>query len=176
MLQRIALTLLLSVTFCRAGSPPPARHLIPPQRFVWFEENAGQAADNIAFIGHGFSVPLALMKDGSLALDTGHGLARLVPRRASRSSSVRGELPTGGVSKSYGPGASTTARHFQRVRFANLWPGSDLFYRIRDGQLELGVEVLAGQSWRLPSLHWEGARAQLDPQGRVRVTARGLSF
>ncbi len=176
MLQRITLALLLSVTFCRAGTPAPARRAASLQRFVWFEENTGQAADNIAFIGHGFNVPMALMKDGSLALDTGHGLARLVPRRASRSSSVRGELPTGGVSRSYGPGASTKARHFQRVRFANLWPGSDLFYRIRDGQLELGVEVLAGQSWRLPALHWKGASAQLDPQGRVRVTAPGLSF
>ena len=179
MLKRISLILLLNAIFCFADSPASGRRLTPPDHFVWFEENTGQATDNIAFIGHGFNVPVALMKDGSLALDTGHGLARLAPNQASQASqspSFRGELPTGGVSKSYGPGACTISRHFQRVRFANLWPGADLFYRIRDGQLELGVDVMAGRSWSLPSLRWKGARAQLDRQGRVRVSAGGLSF
>jgi hypothetical protein len=176
MVKLSSLVVLLSATLCFAVAPASIHRLTPPQHFVWFEENTGQATDGIAFIGHGFSVPLALMKDGSLALDTGHGLARLAPNRASRLRSFSGELPTGGLTRSYAPGARTTARHFQRVRFANLWPGADLFYRIRDGQLELGMDVRPGRSWSVPSLRWKGAHAQLDAQGRLLVTAGGLSF
>ena len=176
MRKRISLALFVNVALSFAAAPPSPRGLTLPPRPVWFEENAGQASEEIAFIGRGFNVPVALMNDGSLALDTGTGVARLQPNGTSRRGSYRGELPTGGVTKNYGPGSNTTSRHFQRVRFANLWPGADLFYRIRNGQLELGLDLAAARSWTAPSLTWKGASARVDQQGRLRVSAAGLSF
>ena len=176
MRKRISLVLFLNVALTLAAAPASTPRLTPPPRPVWFEENTGQATEDIAFIGRGFSVPVALMRDGSLVLATSTALARLQPNGASRLGSYSGELPTGGVTKSYGPGGSTMSRHFQRVRFANLWPGADLFYRVRNGRLELGLELLAGRSWTTPSLSWKGASASVDQEGRLCVSAAGLSF
>jgi len=88
----------VNVALSFAAATSLSRGPLPP-RPVWFEENAGQASEEIAFIGRGFNVPVALMNDGSLALDTGTGVARLQPNGASRRGSYRGELPTGGVTK-----------------------------------------------------------------------------
>lgn len=46
-------------------------------RPVWFEENSGQAQDDVAFIGRGFGVPLAVLKNGELLLGPQRGVVRL---------------------------------------------------------------------------------------------------
>ena len=152
----------------------PAMAAVP--RPVWFEENSGQASREVAFIGRGFAVPLAILKSGALALGPQGGVVRLEPERPSVLAAVHGEAPTGAVTRSYAPGATNVSRHFSRVRVSSLWPGADLFYRITDGRLELGLDLMAGQTSNVPSLCWRGAKVSLDAVGRVHIRARGFRF
>ena len=57
---------------------------------VWFEENAGQAPADVAFVGQGFGVPLVIFKDGALGLGSETPLVRLEPERSSAISTVYG--------------------------------------------------------------------------------------
>lgn len=180
MLTRI-LCLLVWLGVILPGAPLAAfsgssRETVPAPRLVWFEENSGQAPDGVAFIGRGFGVPLVVLKDGVLGLGDEHGPVRLELERRSALAMVYGEAPTGAVTRSYTPGGATVARHFSRIRVSGLWPGADLFYRISNGRLEIGLDLVAGQISMLPSLRWRGAKVSLDDQGRVQVRARGLRF
>ena len=145
-------------------------------RPVWFEESSGQASGDVAFIGRGFGVPLVVFKNGALGLGSESGLVRLEPERSSALATVYGEAPTGAATRSYAPRGLSVSRHFSRVRVSSLWPGADLFYRISGGRLELGLDLVAGQTSMLPSLRWRGAKVSLDSQGQVHVSARGLQF
>jgi len=145
-------------------------------RPVWFEENSGQASAGVAFVGRGFGVPLFILKNGALGLGSGDRLVRLEPERGSVQATAYGEAPTGAVTRTYAPGGTSVSKHFARVRVSGLWPGADLFYRIREGRLELGVDLMAGQGASVPSLRWRGAAVSLDSQGCVHVSARGLRF
>lgn len=144
-----------SLTVWSASFREPA--LVP--RPVWFEENSGQAPADVAFVGRGFGVPLFILKDGVLGLGPEARLVRLEPERGSALAAVYGEAPTGAVTRSYSPGGTSVSRHYARVRVSNLWPGADLFYRIREGRLELGVDLMAAQAAAVPSLRWRGAKA-----------------
>lgn len=180
MLTRI-LCLLVWLGVNLPGASPVAfsgstREAVPATRPAWFEENSGQAPDDVAFIGRGFGVPLVVLKGGVLGLGEEHGRVRLEPERRSALAMVYGEAPTGAVTRSYTPDGSTVSRHFSRIRVSGLWPGGDLFYRITNGRLEIGLDLVAGQISTLPSLRWRGAKVSLDERGRVQVRARGLRF
>lgn len=143
---------------------------------VWFEENAGQEPGDVAFVGRGFGVPLFIFKNGTLGLDSRNHLVLLEPERSSALATVYGEAPTGAVTRSYAPGGASASRHYARVRVSSLWPGVDLFYRIAQGRLELGLDLMSGQTASFPSLRWRGAAVSLDSQGCVLVSAHGLRF
>jgi hypothetical protein len=145
-------------------------------RPVWFEENSGQVPGDVAFIGRGFGVPLVVFKDGALGLGSDSGVVRLEPERSSVLATVCGEAPTGATTRYYAPGGLTVSRHYSRIRVSSPWPGADLFYRISGGRLELGLDLMAGQTSMLPSLRWRGAKVHLDSQGLAQVSARGLRF
>jgi hypothetical protein len=148
----------------------------PVLRPVWFEENSGQAPGDVAFIGRGFSVPLVVFKNGALGLGPENSAVRLEPERSSAQATIYGEAPTGASTRFYGPDGTRVSRHFSRIRISSLWPGADLFYRISDRRLELGLDLVAGQMSIMPSLRWRGAKVKLDGQSGVRVTARGWTF
>jgi hypothetical protein len=143
---------------------------------VWFEENSGQVPGEVAFVGRGFGVPLVVLRDGTLALSAESGSVRLEPERSSALAMVYGEAPTGAITRSYGPEGASVSRHYSRIRVSSLWPGADLFYRITDGRLELGLDLVAGQTSIVPSLRWRGAKVSLDSLGGIHVAARGLRF
>jgi hypothetical protein len=145
-------------------------------RPVWFEENSGQAPGEVALVGRGFGVPLVVFKNGALGLGSESGVVRLEPERSSALATVYGEAPTGAVTRSYAPGGLSVSRHYSRIRVSSLWPGADLFYRISGGRLELGLDLVPGQTSFMPSLRWRGAKVNLDSQGLVHVSARGLRF
>ena len=159
-----------------AASPVSASESPLAPHPVWFEENTGQEPGDVAFVGRGFGVSLFIFKNGTLGLGTPAHLVRLEPERGSFTATAHGEAPTGAATRFYGPGFTNESRHFARVRVSSLWPGVDLFYRITNGQLELGLDLASGQTASTPSLRWHGAKAVLDRKGRVRVVAPGLRF
>jgi len=174
-IRNLCLLVCLAVNLLMASSSSSGESMPFPHP-VWFEENSGQAPGDVAFIGHGFGALLFILRDGTLSLGAETHRVRLEPERGSALASVAGEAPTGAVTRTYAPGGTTVSRHYARVRVSNLWPGTDLFYRIRDGRLELGLDVMAGQTAHIPSLRWRGASARLDRQGCLHVLARGLRF
>lgn len=176
MLTRIlCLLTCLAVCALTASSASYSEPALTPHP-AWFEENSGQAPGDVAFVGRGFGVPLFILRNGVLGLGADSRLARLEPEHRSSGASVYGEAPTGAVTRTYSPGGASVSRHYTRVRVSSLWPGVDLFYRIREGRLELGVDLMAGQYASVPSLRWRGAEVSLDDQGCVHVSAPSLRF
>ncbi len=173
---RIISLLLCLVTGLLAASTVPTNQPAAHPHPVWFEENAGKTPADVAFVGRGFGVPLVIFKDGALGLGSETDLVRLQPERNSAQATAHGEAPTGAVTRSYGPGGTSVSRHYARVRASNLWPGADLFYRIDRGRLELGLDLISGQTASVPSLRWRGAEVSLDSEGAMHVSSRNLRF
>ena len=176
MLTRLLCLLVSLAVNLLPASPVSSRELAQQPHPVWFEENTGQAAVDVAFVGRGFGVPLLIFKNGVLGLGSDARAIRMEPERGSDLASVYGEDPTGGVTRTYAPSGASVSRHYARVRVTSLWPGTDLFYRIREGRLELGVDLIAGQAASVATLRWRGATLRLDGQGGVHVSAPGLKF
>ena len=176
MLTRILCLLACLGVDLLSASPGSSAGTESVPRPVWFEENSGQAPGDVAFLGRGFGVPLVVFKNGVLGLGSDGGVVRLEPERSSALATVYGEAPTGAATRSYAPSGLSVSRHYSRIRVSSLWPGADLFYRISGGRLELGLDLVAGQTSTIPSLRWRGAKVSLDSQGLAHVSARGLRF
>lgn len=169
MLTRILCLLACLGVDLLSASPGSSAGTESVPRPVWFEENSGQAPGDVAFLGRGFGVPLVVFKNGVLGLGSDGGVVRLEPERSSALATVYGEAPTGATTRSYAPSGLSVSRHYSRIRVSSLWPGADLFYRISGGRLELGLDLVAGQTSTIPSLRWRGAKVSLDSQGLAHV-------
>jgi hypothetical protein len=144
--------------------------------FQWFEENLGREDSGVAFIGRGFPVPVRVLSNGVLVLGPKGAEAELrpiVPDVANRTVVVK---VTGRQTGAGGPRREFAHSDASAVHCAGLWPDTDLYYRVRDGSLELGMDFPMGPPAQMPALEWRAARAHIDPEGQIVVQARDWSF
>lgn len=136
---------------------------------LWFEENRGQADPGLRFVARGPGYVMGFRAAGS-ALETG-GARRLEIRLvgAKPDAPARGELAAPGTINYFrGPESRwvTGVPAFGRIRFEQVYPGIDVIYYWREGDLEYDFEVSPGADPGLIRLHAEGA-------DELRIDARG---
>lgn len=171
---------------------PPAEPAVPLELPLAFTENQGQWREEIRFAAR---VPGALIELGdsgvTCVLARSEGAGAEPTRRgpsavetltlrttfpgASARAPLAGERPAGHVSHFY-HGADpaqwqTDVPGFAAVRYAGLYPGIDLVYHGRSGQLEYDFEVAPGADWRQIRVAYEGIkRLGVTPDGDLSVS------
>jgi hypothetical protein len=144
--------------------------------FQWFEQNREREDPGVAFIGRGFPVPVRVLRNGVLVLGPKDAEAELRPIMAGVVSravvvQVTGRQMGVGCPRREFPNSDASAVHS-----AGLWPDTDLYYRVRDGSLELGMDFPLGPPAHMPALELRSAKAHIDSDGQVVVQARDWSF
>ena len=148
-------------------------------QYLQFEPNQGQAAKAVRYLSRGPKHDIEVFDDG-IALSAqglaGHGAgpsplpARTEPARAQLrfvGASDRGrfesrEAAAGHANYLTGGDASKWIRdvpRYRQLRYADLYPGIDLVYYSRDGELEFDLVVKAGADPSRIRLHVGGAEA-----------------
>ncbi|HEU4396119.1 MAG TPA: SBBP repeat-containing protein, partial [Planctomycetota bacterium] len=161
-----------------APTRAPERTNAPPAALarVAFEENRGQAAPSVRFVGRGRGV-VALVDDrgADLLLGRGAGIerARLVIGGAapSRPAAVGAPLP-GPAHYLSGSDPSKWVRgvpRFRSLRAASVAPGADLAWRgSEDGRLAFDLHLAPGTDPASVPISLPGARAlAIDGEGRL---------
>lgn len=144
-------------------------------RPVWFEENRGQAAAELRFLGRVGGTPFGVAEDG-LRLAVGDRTVRLV--WAGAAGVPEGVEPLAGRSH-YLRGTDRAqwrvgVPHFARVHQRAAWPGIDIELREGEGTLEYDFLVAPGADPHRIALHFEGAdRIELADDGSLRIHAGG---
>ena len=147
-----------------------------------FEANAGQTDAQVAFLARGAGYTLFLTPaEAVLSLRAGSSDAAALPaslrlklRGASRTPRVTGLEPLA-TRSNYLVGNDparwrTDVPHFGKVRYEAVYPGIDLVYYGRQGQLEYDFVVRPGADPRQIRLDFVGAdRVELDVQGDLLV-------
>ncbi len=147
-----------------------------------FEANAGQTDPRVAFLARGAGQALFLtpaeavlsLRAASPDAATSPATVRLKLRGASRTPRVTGLEPL--AARSHYLVGNDPARwrtdvpHFGKVRYEAVYPGIDLVYYGRQGQLEYDFVVQPGADPRQIRLDFAGAdRVELDAQGDLLV-------
>lgn len=145
-----------------------------------FEPNQGQSSSDARFLaqGRGFSA-LFKEKEADFLL-AGHagktGLLRVTLLNASGNTPVSGEKRLPGT-VNYFIGNDRAKWHtglptFQRLRYANVYPGTDLIYYGKNGSLEFDFQVSPGAAPSQIQMRFEGARSlRIDDKGDLIVMA-----
>jgi uncharacterized repeat protein (TIGR01451 family) len=154
-----------------------------------FEANQGQADPQVKFLARGGGYDLFLTgNEAVLKLQAGHakdnrqnpGTAAVVWMRLSGANpipriSATDEL-AGKSNYLIGNDPSKWHRnvpHFARIRYQDVYPGVDLVYYGRQGQLEYDFEVRAGTDPKVVQLSFEGQdKLVLDRHGDLLVSTR----
>jgi hypothetical protein len=170
---------------------PPRLRILPALALVWaiaapaaahvwrFEANLGQTDPQAQFVARGPGYRAYFTAEGAV-LDLGGGNGRSVLRVGPADGLARvaaGEAP-GSTAISYlALGGSTGARRvsaYDRVRYRSAFPGADLVFYGRDGQLEFDVELEPGAEVASVRLRIEGAQdLALDAEGGLRAGTTG---
>lgn len=151
---------LLAVLLWQIDRPAPMPMPTPPAprpapvRFapVTFEPNVGQAAASVRYLSRGRRHAIEVFDDGvALSASPGSALTAAAQLRflgASARGSFQAREPDGGLSN-YLRGADPAqwlrgVAHYRQLRYAELYPGVDLVYYGRDGELEFDLVVKPG--------------------------------
>ncbi len=139
-------------------SPAPARDpygSLP----LSFEANAGQAGGDVQFVARGRGYTL-LLNAGGAELATPDTVLRMRMPGANASPSAQGEEELPGRSHYLVGGDArqwrTNIPHYGRVRYREMYPGIDLVYYGRSGQLEYDFVVSPGADPRSIRLLFDG--------------------
>ncbi|MBK5290711.1 MAG: SBBP repeat-containing protein [Acidobacteriia bacterium] len=126
-----------------------------------FEPNQGQAPAGVQFLsrGHGYSLALTSTE---ASFQTGDALVRmkLVQANGQAQATPEGQL-AGRSNYLLGNDRSawrTGIPHYQRVRFAGVYPGIDLLYYGNSGQLEYDFIVQPGADASAIAMEFDGVR------------------
>jgi hypothetical protein len=146
-----------------------------------FEPNRGQADHDSLFVAHTPEGEVSLRKDGfglSFAHDgkTGHLLAKFVGMNPT--SAATGEDAGKGVANYYRgkdpSGWVTNVPLYNKVRYSNAYPFTDLVYHASRGRLEYDMELQPGANTDNISIEFTGAQGiRLDRDGSLVVQADG---
>jgi hypothetical protein len=155
-----------------------------------FEQNLGQAPQQVQYLAHGPAYAIAITEQGA-ALTLGRAarasdspqVIRLRVRGANRASTPTAEDPLPGrVNYFIGNDPSqwrTNIATYNKVRYAGVYPGIDLIYYGTQGKLEYDFAVAPGAAPKSIDLSFEGAQGlRLDDQGdlRIRTQDREIAF
>jgi Abnormal spindle-like microcephaly-assoc'd, ASPM-SPD-2-Hydin len=151
---------------------------------VFFERNDGQTDKSVTFLNYGLGYSLFLTQDATMvfqvpAAATEHAAAtsaktvRLSILGADRQAEIAGVDEQPGKSN-YFSGADpqlwhTSIPHFARVQYRHVYPGIDLVFYAKDGQLEYDFVVAPHANARLIRMKVEGARLSLTSDGEVLI-------
>ncbi len=139
-----------------------------------FEENLGQARDGVRYLargpGYGFSLA---EQEAVLALSRGTGRSDTLTMRlagSNRTPRITGEELQSGVSNYFIGNDPKRWRsglaHYGRVRYERVYPGVDLVFYGRDGQLEYDFIVAPGADPGAIQLEYAGANSiRIDGNG-----------
>lgn len=174
-----------------APSAPEAPRILAAYRNLplIFEPNRGQSDPKVRFLARGSGYALYLTSGQAVlglqqsALSTRHSAPQVSWLRmglvgASTKVSVTGSDQLPGKSN-YFIGNDPAKWHrdipqFARVRYHNVYPGIDLIYYGRQGQLEYDFEVAPGSDPKQVALRFEGSRAlKTDANGDLVLTLSG---
>lgn len=155
---------------------------VPLDRFFFYEQNGGQAPENIRFILRGVPNPTYLSSD-SIVLNSGYIAGELVVRFAAAGvtpSAVPVE-PWPGVLNRFGAGSSRRAiPAYRRVQYSNIHPNIDLIFGGSAGRATMAFVVRPGGDPTTLALETvtPNARGTLDENGgwRAQVTFGAWTF
>jgi hypothetical protein len=173
----------------RSSSLPPKPSLTAStqllQDHIFFESNHGQADSQVLYLSRSSRYTLFLTRAGATIVLP--SLRKKEPATATRqvryfrlrfrNANPQAEL-TGiealpGTSNYFsGPDPKlwqTRVSQFAKVRYSNLYPGIDVIFYFRDGQLEYDVVALPGADPTAVSLQAEGANTSLTRDGDVAI-------
>ncbi|MEZ5351932.1 MAG: hypothetical protein R2762_04795 [Bryobacteraceae bacterium] len=174
-MKRTVLALGFSLLPVLAGVPAAAAADSSPDAFgkvpIYFEENTGQVAPEVRFIGRLGASTVYLTADGSFTVlrrsrgaSAGGYEEAVVQTRlvGAATGDARGLDPMSGVSHYYiGDDPTkwrTSVPHFGRVRMENVYPGVDLVYYPGQGSLEYDFVVGPGADPSHIRLEIKGAK------------------
>jgi uncharacterized repeat protein (TIGR01451 family) len=148
-----------------------------------FEANRGQTGRGVRFLSRGSGYTLFLTGDGAVLrlrgeAGEGAGVSTLKVKLdgARYGSRVEGVGRLQGMSN-YFVGGRRKAWHtgvpaYEKVRYASVYPGVDLVYYGKQGQLEYDFRVAPGADPRRIRLRFEGSSSvRLDEQGDLIISA-----
>ena len=167
------------------GPVMTAYHRLP----LIFEPNQGQSDPEVKFLAHGGGFGLFLTANQAVltlrhaATGTGHSIpqssvVRMTLEGSSANSAVSGadELPG---KSNYFIGNDPAKWHtdipqFARVRYRGVYPGIDLVYYGKQGQLEYDFEAASGSNPGLVVLRFQGAEhLSIDAAGNLVLAVAG---
>ncbi|HWF13054.1 MAG TPA: choice-of-anchor D domain-containing protein, partial [Candidatus Acidoferrales bacterium] len=154
------------------------------QRPVFFERNDGQLDSSVLYTGRGLGYTVYLTRSGATMVapaphqastagqrDGGYFRLTFTGTNANASVTGVGELP--GRSNYFG-GSDPKSWHtnisqFAKVRYTNLYPGIDVVFYVRNGQLE--YDILGAPKANLRAVHFsvEGVTAASTKEGDLVV-------
>ncbi len=149
-----------------------------------FEQNLGQAPQQVQYLAHGPAYAIAITEQGA-ALTLGRDVraaelpqvVRLRVHGANHASIPTAEDPLPGrVNYFIGNDPSlwrTNIATYKKVRYAGVYPGIDLIYYGTQGKLEYDFAVAPGAAPQSIGLSFEGARGlRVDDHGDLRIRTR----
>jgi hypothetical protein len=149
-----------------------------------FEQNLGQAPQQVQYLAHGAAYAIAITAQGA-ALTLGSGarasespqMIRLRVHGATHASIPTAEDPLPGrVNYFVGSDPShwrTNIATYNKVRYAGVYPGIDLIYYGTQGKLEYDFAVAPGAAPKTIGLSFEGARGlRVDDHGDLMIRTR----
>jgi hypothetical protein len=155
-----------------ATSDAKARLASLPLRF---EENLGQADPDVRFLARSGFGDGSLRRGEAVLAVAAEAAVRMRLEGANPDAEIVAEDELGGCTNYYAgadPGAwRTGVRAFGRVRYREVYPGVDLVFYGRGGELEYDFVVAPGADPSIICVKYDGARSvKVDGQGDLALT------
>lgn len=146
-----------------------------------FEPNAGQASAQVRYLARSGSCTLYLASGETVLAGPNQSPLRTRLSGANPSAVIAGEVPQDSRSNYFignDPAQWHTAvPNFARVRYAGIYPGIDLVYYGKDGNLEYDWLVSPGADPRKIRMVFESAdQLQIDKQGDLVIRSGGVEY
>jgi Bacterial Ig-like domain (group 3)/Beta-propeller repeat len=147
-----------------------------------FEPNRGQSSSNAKFLAQGRGFCALFNENEAEFLFAGHaakrGFLRVTLVKASTNAAVSGErLLPGTVNYFIGDDPEkwhTELPTFERVRYSNIYPGTDLIYYGNNGSLEFDFQLSPGAAPSNIQMRFDGTQSlRIDGKGDLVVTTNG---
>src|SRR5271155_3290275 len=142
-----------------------------------FEEDGGGTVP-----GHitwrNFQVLASFANGGVASIRSGDGSAQISFVGADVASEPVGESRNGQKSFYYVGHSSDwrVTQHFERVRYAELYPGIDLVFVTKSGQLEYNFEVAPGADPSVIRIRFDALTPSLSPEGNLNIGKGSLKI
>ncbi len=135
-----------------------------------FEPNRGQASAEVRYLARGASYTLYLAAGETVLAGHNQSLLRTRLSGANLSAAITGETPQASISNYFAGNDPAkwlaSVPNFDRARYAGVYPGIDLIYYGKDGQLEYDWVVSPGADPNRIRMTFENAgRLRIDKQG-----------